>query len=271
MNTTSSSTSSSSATSPSSQATDRSRWLWLPAFLLAAGLMGHGPIVQWAGYHDFADTRGWAGLPNAANLLSNLAFLMAGLWGLVRVVRHGASSPAWGLFALAVLLTAFGSAAYHWAPSAHSLLGDRLPIAWACAALTCAFLAERVNAHWAQTPALLLGLAVATASVFVWWWGELQQHGDLRLYAFVQFMPMLVIPLALWLRLPARSPQTVPDTAWWLALALYGCAKLMELGDQAVLQGLGGFVSGHTLKHLLAAGAATALLHAATARPGQLR
>ena len=54
---------------------------------------------------------------------------------------------AWRLFAAAVTLTAVGSSVYHWQPNNASLVVDRLPIAWACATLLCAFLAERADAR----------------------------------------------------------------------------------------------------------------------------
>jgi hypothetical protein len=106
--------------------------------VLAGLLWAHGPIGQWADYHVFADRRAWLGLPNAADVLSNLPFLAIGVWALWRLRRAPAASPslaAWRAFAVALVLTAVGSAIYHWAPSNASLVGDRLPIAWACAAL----------------------------------------------------------------------------------------------------------------------------------------
>jgi ribosomal protein L20 len=56
----------------------RTAWLAVAAFFLAAGLWMQGPIAQWANYHAFADDRAWLGVPNAANVLSNLPFLIVG-------------------------------------------------------------------------------------------------------------------------------------------------------------------------------------------------
>ncbi len=58
------------------------RPLLVLAALLALGLLLHGPIPQWASYHQFADQRGWHGLPHAADVLSNLPFALIGLWAL---------------------------------------------------------------------------------------------------------------------------------------------------------------------------------------------
>ena len=244
-------------------------WLALVALIAGAALWWHGPIAQWASYHDFADARSWWAIPNAANVLSNLPFGVIGVWGfwrLGRSARNGVVGPAhaaWSLFSAAVAATAFGSAAYHWAPSNASLVTDRLPIAWACAALLCALIAERVDSRWGRPRMLASGLAVATASVLWWWFTERQGHGDLRAYLWVQFLPMLLVPLVLALRLPATGTRLVPASAWWMVLGLYGLAKVMELADATVFDTIG-FASGHTFKHLLAAAAAWWLLRAAT-------
>ncbi|HWI12505.1 MAG TPA: hypothetical protein VNU48_14320 [Burkholderiaceae bacterium] len=237
------------------------------ATALAVVLGLHGPIAQWAGYHAFADGRAWFGVPNAENVLSNLPFALVGGWGLWAVAhlpqaRGGRS--AWACFGAAVLCTAFGSALYHWAPSNGALVFDRLPIAWACAALTCALLAERVDARWASPAALTLALLVATASVAWWWLGEHRGVGDLRAYLFVQFLPMALVPAAIGLKLPrGAAGGGLRDRDWWIVLGLYALAKLTELADRPVLEALG-LVSGHTLKHLFAAAAALWLLRAAT-------
>lgn len=242
------------------------------ALALALALWWRGPIGQWASYHAFADQREAWGIPHAADVLSNLPFAVAGLWALWAgraAPRIGAWLP-WRGFALALVATAAGSSAYHWAPHNASLAFDRLPIAWACAALLCAFLAERRDARWARPTVLATAIALASASVALWWGSELAGRSDLRTYLFVQFLPMLLVPAALLMRLPRQGRSILPDTAWWGLLAGYVVAKGFELADHAVLDALGGWVSGHTLKHLAAAAAAAWILRAAQ-RAGQLR
>lgn len=225
--------------------------------LFALALLLHGPIPQWSSYHDFADRRSWFGVPNAADVLSNLPFLLIGAWAWAAL-----RDAPWRLFALAIGATAFGSAGYHWAPDNTSLVFDRLPIAAACAWLTCLFLAERVDPRWARPAVLGAALVAAAASVLQWWASEQVGRGDLRAYLFVQFLPMLLVVAGLTMRLRPLSANAVSDAAWWTTLALYAAAKALELADHAVLQA-GGLVSGHTLKHLLAAAAAAWLLRAA--------
>ena len=144
-----------------------------------------------------------------------------------------------------------------------SALGS-LPLAiWESSSFsTCALLSERVDARWADAPALAAALIAATGAVAWWWVSEQHGHGDLRPYLFVQFLPMLLVPAALWLRLPARGAHALRNGTWWTVLGLYAAAKTMELADQTVFDALG-FTSGHTLKHLLAAAAALCLLRGA--------
>src|ERR1700686_61603 len=52
-----------------------------PAFAGAVVLAWYGPIPQDPRYDLFADTRSMLGIPNAGNVLSNLAFLLAGAAG----------------------------------------------------------------------------------------------------------------------------------------------------------------------------------------------
>ncbi len=253
---------------PTAAAPARAAWLGVAALLLFIGLLLAGPLKQWDNYHGFADTRGWLGVPNAADVLSNLPFLIVALFGLWRL-RQGAldwpSRKAWQLFCIALLCTSAGSAFYHWAPNNAALVFDRIPIAWACVALTGALLAEHVHARWATPSMLAFGVAVATGAVAYWWFTEQRGLGDLRPYLFLQILPMLLVPLALLLKLPTLHTACTPPSAWWAVLGLYAMAKGTELADHAIL-GATGSVSGHTLKHLLAAAAAAWIVRAVTQR-----
>ena len=247
----------------------RAWWLAVVALALAAGLALHGPVAQWDDYHAFADTRTWLGVPHAADVLSNVPFLIVGFWGLWRLSRsalHWPSRRAWQLFCVALLCTSGGSAVYHWAPDNAALVFDRIPIAWACVALTSALLAEHVAARCAGFRVLAVGVVLATCTVGYWWFTEQRGSGDLRPYLFVQVLPMLLVPLAILLKLPEQHAACTPASAWWAVLGLYAAAKGMEVADHAVL-GATGWISGHTLKHLLAAAAAAWIVRAVTREP----
>jgi hypothetical protein len=92
-------------------------------------------------------------------------------------------------------------------------------------------------------------------SVVYWHWTEAHGQGDLRPYFLVQFGSLLAVLAMLLLFRPLY-------THTWcvvVALALYAGAKLLESLDRQIYA-LGGLVSGHTLKHLTAAGAAYFIL-----------
>jgi len=112
-----------------------------------------------------------------------------------------------------------------------------------------ATIAERINARAAGLLLPLLVLAGAL-SVIYWYWTENRGRGDLRPYHVVQFGSLLAV-FAVVALLGAQHTQT-----WCLvvALVLYVVAKLLESFDPEIYA-LGGVVSGHTLKHLAAAGA----------------
>jgi hypothetical protein len=77
---------------------------------------------------------------------------------------------------------------------------------------------------------------------------EKRGRGDLRAYLLVQFLPLIVIAFMTVL-LPAPAGRNVPVVAMLLA---YAAAKILEVLDQRVFA-IHGVISGHTLKHLVAA------------------
>jgi hypothetical protein len=218
-------------------------------------------ISQDAAYHGFADQRTLLAIPNFLNVVSNLPFAVVGVLGLMFLFgRIGSSFISRGerwpfvVFFLGVALTSIGSSYYHLAPSNERLVWDRLPMTLGFMSIFAAVIEERVSrrvGRWSLAPLLLLGLV----SVFYWHMTESAGSGDLRLYAMVQFYPLLAIPLILALFPPlyTRGADLV------LALAVYGLAKVLELADRAIYAA-GEIVSGHSLKHLAAAAAAYLIL-----------
>jgi hypothetical protein len=222
------------------------------------------PLPQAQEYHHFADDRTVLGVPNGLNVLSNLPFLIVGVWGLWSVARSRGSLfvdrverwPWLGFFA-GVGLTAFGSAYYHLHPDNDRLMWDRLPMSVAFLSLVAAVLAERIDSKLG-TRLLLPLIGAGVASVLTWHWSEQQGRGDLRPYYFVQFYPMLALPLLL-LGLPPRYTKT---SDFLLALGWYVVAKLCEHPGDAPIYQVGHVVSGHTLKHTAAAAGASWILRA---------
>jgi hypothetical protein len=213
---------------------------------LALMLTALPPIPQDPAYHALADTRTFFGIPNFVDVASNAGFLIVGVLGLrlwAARRRVPGASLSWRVFFLAVGAIAFGSAYYHFAPSNETLVWDRLPMAIAFMALFCGVVSEHLD-NTPERKVLAAAVAVAVASI-AWW----QYADDLRLYAWVQFGPLLAI-LYLLLACGGRYSHRY---YLGLGLAAYAFAKLAEIGDGAIYAATAGIVSGHSLKHLLAA------------------
>jgi len=233
---------------------------WIPSGMMAlvvAAMLWHGPIAQLDRYNEFADARALLGLPNAADVLSNAGFALVAAWGFwaLRGKRdHPLLASAWPgyvLFLCAIALAAIGSSFYHLAPDNDRLVWDRLPIALACAGLLAAVHAETQGSSRWLLPAL-----VAAAIASVAWWSVTESFGagDLRAYLLLQAAPLILIPLWQWIYGSPREDRV----AFGIAIALYALAKVFELNDRAVFDALT-FISGHTIKHLLAVTAAAVL------------
>jgi hypothetical protein len=209
------------------------------------------PIPQDPAYHLFADDRTLLAIPNAWNVLSNLPFLLVGGWGLAtlgrtRIPAHSLK-PAYQVFYAGVLLTALGSAYYHLAPSNDSLIYDRLTMTVGFAGLFAVIVGEFVSARIGRG-VLWMMLVAGPGSVFYWAWTESQGAGDLRPYAIVQFLPMLLIPLIIAMY---RSAHLRAIYAWTMILC-YVLAKVAELFDAEIMAATS-IVSGHAIKHIIAA------------------
>jgi predicted membrane channel-forming protein YqfA (hemolysin III family) len=245
-------------------------WHHLPTLLTIAGgmlLLLHGPIAQPAHYNDFADQSVLFGIPHAADVLSNIGFAVVAMWGWIRLRPkrdHVSLRRGWcgyHLFLIGLLLTAVGSAYYHLAPDNQRQVWDRMGISLACVGVLAAVRAEtRPDTHASRYAAVLSFLAIASVA----WWhytDSPQRPGDLRPYVLLQTLPLVLVPL--WQAI-YRAPHR--DRAWFgVAVLLYVLAKLAELWDQELLATLG-WISGHTLKHLLAAAAAGVVVGRLTQR-----
>ncbi len=234
----------------------------LPHFLTASIIilmLLHGPIVQPEDYHCFADTRALAILPNALDVLSNIGFALAGVWGWLSLRKSSATPGQAGhvLFVTALVLTAAGSTYYHLQPDDFRLLWDRIPIALACAGLLAGVHGDTSRTRHGTLHVLLLGI-LAIASVF--WW---QQSGDLRPYLLLQALPLVLIPAWQWI----HGASGAERAGFGIAILLYATAKAAELHDHGVMA-MTGVMSGHTLKHLLASAAAVAIVSVLARRAG---
>lgn len=211
------------------------------------------PIPQDVSYHQFHDTRLISSIPNFWNVVSNLPFLLVGIWGLSWLRTANENNHISQLrfsyigFFTGIALVGLGSSYYHLSPDNSTLVWDRIPMTLAFMSLFSIIVAEFISVSAAKRlllPLLLAGLA----SVLYWHYTELSGRGDLRLYILVQFLPMLLTPIILFFFKPTFTHRR----SYWLLILAYFFAKILEHFDKEVMELLP-LLSGHTLKHLTAA------------------
>jgi len=236
------------------------------AFILIGAVFSFPKIAQDHEYHDFADSRPWAGIPNAADVLSNIAFCIVGVIGLQYVLKNWRSITPdrvlWLVFFIASFMIGVGSGYYHLDPDNDTLFWDRLPMSIAFMALFAIVIGERAPRKVTQFVAPLL-IFLGAASVLYWRFSEMVGMGDLRPYIAVQFFPLVSIPLLAFL-IPVRTGNV---QFLYGAIASYAAAKFFEIGDGQIFDVTHGAFSGHSLKHLAAAAGIYCIFRYLKSRP----
>ena len=233
---------------------NRSRWLLAFTGLCFAAVFIVPAIPQPLGYHQFADQRRALGIANFFDVASNVGFLVAGLAGLIIVWSDRARFEfarerwPWAVFFAGLLLTAIGSSYYHLAPDNERLFWDRLPMTIAFAGLVASQIVDRVSVR-AGIASLVPLLVAGAASVIYWRWTERMGAGNLVPYGILQGYAVAVL---LFLAVAEHSRYTRGNDLYWI-FGWYVLGKLFETFDEPVFA-LGHVASGHTLKHLAAAG-----------------
>jgi hypothetical protein len=220
--------------------------------VIAAMLVWVKPIAQDLNYHLFADALSQWGVANFWNVMSNLPFVVIGLMGLWSLSKQQLQikpqfSQFYWVFFTGIVGVGMGSSWYHLNPNNDTLVWDRLPMTVAFMAFFAAILAEHVDLKLGQRllwPLIGLGLL----SIIYWQYSESIGQGDLRWYALVQFLPLIMIPVIFMLY---PKPYNL-SYLLWLFLACYVVAKLLEYYDLQIFQSLI-WISGHSLKHVAAA------------------
>jgi hypothetical protein len=204
-----------------------------------------GIIRQPQSYHLFADSKAFLGIPNAMNVLTNVLFIIVGLLGLkvVNLKRQELLNwKSWLWFFLSISLIGPGSAYYHWSPNDFTLIWDRLPMSMGFMAMYVALVSEHINLKLEKF--LSVSLILGIGSVIIW-----AITGDLRFYFIVQFSSFVTVPLILVL---FHSRFTL-KRYYVFALAFYALAKWTEVKDGEIYEATNELISGHSLKHILAA------------------
>ncbi|KAK1299806.1 hypothetical protein QJS10_CPB13g00654 [Acorus calamus] len=230
---------------------NRNVYGWCLAIVCFVVLMIVTPsIPQSQAYHDFADQREFFGIPNTLNVISNFPFLVIGIVGLV-LCYHGnyfklnlqGELWGWSFFFIGVAAVAFGSSYYHLKPDDARLVWDRLPMTVAFTSIVAIFIIERIDER--KGTVSIAPLVVAGIISILYW----RFFDDLRLYALVQFVPCIAIPI-----MAILLPPMYTHSSYWLwAAGFYLLAKIEEAMDKPIYKWTHHIVSGHTLKHLCAA------------------
>ena len=245
--------------------TRREGWLAGAAvLLLVLGLAA--PEMTGPASAPFSDIRTLMGLPNAIDVLSNLPFLLLGVWGMQRLHRlershdhalgpshdelpGSALDCAW-LFLAGLLLVAAASAFYHLQPDDMlRLAADRAAMAVAFAGVIGLAVCDRVSQR-AGWPAACVALAAGLLAVAVF-----HETGNVAPWAVVQFGGMALVLWMATMRPVRGATRPLHLKLGWI-IAAYGLAKVFELTDGPVYELTQHLVSGHSLKHVAAALAA---------------
>jgi len=218
--------------------------LLILGLIVIIGMFFINPIIQKEDYHLFSDSRSFMNIPNFWNVISNYPFIVVGGLGIINFMAIKKSMLSYTLLFFGIVLVGIGSGYYHLYPTTQSLVWDRLPMTVVFMTLFSIvikeYISERIGGLFLW-PLILIGIF----SVGYWVFSE---SGDLRIYALVQFYPMLSIPIILIF----FKSKYGNDFEYWILLTAYIIAKLLEYFDTEIYKLLG-FVSGHSLKHLVAA------------------
>jgi hypothetical protein len=141
---------------------------------------------------------------------------------------------------------------YHWRADDAGLFIDRLGMSFAFAGLLGLAVAGHISAR--------AGAGLAPVVLF---WGVLGawvcwKLGNLLPWALLQgagLVLLLVLSVG-------RQRAGGLAARWWLIILVYAVAKLCELADHVIYEATAQLVSGHSLKHLVAAFAAWPVIKA---------
>jgi hypothetical protein len=213
--------------------------------------MSFDPAKQDQSYHDFADKRAFFEIPNFFDVITNISFAVFGFIGLYYCIRKKQSDAPWSwiVFFFGVTFVCFGSGNYHLSPDNNTLVWDRLPITVGFMGFFIALLSEYIHPKiekYFLLPAILLGIS----SILYWHYLD-----DLRYYIWIQYIPLLCIPIIMLVFKSNYSHQRYII----FALICYFLAKVTEFYDKEIFAFMNEQLSGHSLKHIFATLAALSL------------
>lgn len=209
-------------------------------------------------YHLFADARSCLGIPNFFNTASNLGFLAAGASMLILLYTRRRKfagmfierGELWIFVVLyaATLMVTFGSGYYHLVPDNARLFWDRLPMTLVASAFVGTIVADRFGAR-AGVWSLVVLFVLSCGSLAYWLATQSLAQDNVWPYIATVYgsLAFAVVAMALF---PSRYTHA---HAAWITLAIYIIAMAFDTWLDAPLYAGGAILSGHSLKHLLAA------------------
>lgn len=210
-------------------------------------------INQFAHYHNFADQRTWLQIPCIMDVLSNLPFFLMGICGIVvlrrsilQEHRYASIRDMYLLFFYGLIMTGVCSSAYHLQANNQSLWLDRMGMSVAFAGMLGMAVANRISLR-AGKAAVYTTLIVAPISLWVW-----QTTGNLAPWGVLQLGGMIIVFTLAFL----KEVHGQPRLPLMYIILWYALAKILEIADHQVFALTGGWISGHSLKHIAASLAA---------------
>ncbi len=203
------------------------------------------PIHQDQEYHNFADSATLFSIPNFWNVISNLPFVIIGVIGLIKVmsIKEYPLKSNFVVFFVGIFFTGFGSGYYHFNPNDTTLIWDRLPMTISFMSFLSIIIGEFIDSNKGKKflPSFLF---IGMLSIVYWIFSE-----DLRFYALIQFLPILLILIILFL----SKKELAYKKYFWLIIVSYTIAKFLESYDDFIYSVTYKMISGHSLKHIAAA------------------
>lgn len=204
-------------------------------------------IPQDLNYHHFANDTSLNSIPNFYNVISNLGFVISGIAGLVILKRQAIKSPIEWSLCIGILLTGLGSAYYHSNPNNQTLVWDRLPMTIVFSSFFAAVYAQYFKSKYTMG-IWLCTLCLGAGSIAYWYYTEHIGKGDLRLYAIVQFLPIVLISIVV---LGCFHRNKIMHFPLLAIVVCYFIAKIFEQYDQDIFVQTH-IIGGHSIKHLFA-------------------
>lgn len=200
----------------------------------------------------FADLRVLCGVHNFGDVISNISFVLVGLYAITYLVRNDNKDFNMWLIAIGSIMVGLGSAYYHNNPNNATLVWDRLPMSIVFSgifmySINTLHLIEKRNYQLAS----LAYLVFSIATVLIWKLGTKINLNLITPYVFLQFGGMvLIIVLAImaFFEKKAQLSKTL-----FVIIVCYAVAKVFEHFDFQVFTALNHTISGHSIKHLFSA------------------